>query len=541
MTTAPRRSVGDWEQMLLEMGDAYQRGFNYHGNDEFEYVWLPLENDDDMIQLAQALRNRDQSIFQIFLEVFSGFTERGAHLLAEGFCQANVKHVRVRSVECGDDSDAVAMVVRILYMEGNQPYIDTFSSRIDFELNCLKLQRNEIGFSTCSVWLYFLDGCDGVIFGNSLCGNSSLKHLCFTMFGHEDETALVTTKSARAIAKGIQLSDIQKLIFHFDKDDNNGNFVRVLCQQGIKASGRLFEVTGRVSHESELANVLSSLTALSIEQESIWNVFKETRVPLNVGLFNEGLRQTSSLVSLTLSNCVVGVEGMKNLSLALQDNRSVQILKLPRNHISDEGIIEFVRNWRDDSGLVSLQLNHNDIGPVGLQHLLPGVANHRAVYDLGLCVCRSIGLLGLQLIGNEMHNMTLKKLDVSYCLPVQMGKREESEDVIQAYAMAQAKTRQCVVEGMKTDFYLCDLELSRNDGLFDDVLSEIGFYLDLNRCGRHLLANGCVLPPTIWCYILANCSTPKYFTRRHSLTFYFLLEQPMLLSGFNGMNRKRPR
>jgi hypothetical protein len=263
-------------------------------------------------------------------------------------------------------------------------------------------------------------------------------------------------------------------------------------------------------------------------------------VPLNIGLFNEGLRQTSSLVSLKLSNCVVGVEGMKNVSLALRGNRSIRILSFPHNYISDEGVMEFVRNWRDDSRLRSLQLDYNDFGPEGLRQLLPAVANHRAMHELTLRQCHNVGLLGLQLIGNEMHNMTLSGLNFSFCFEAKVLTGEESEDAIEAYELEQAKTRQCVVDGLKSNFYLRAMPLD-NDGFFDNVTSEIWFYLYLNCCGRKILANGCALPPTFWCYVLAKCSWQRYQTHSHSLIFYFLLEQPMLFSGFSGMNRKRSR
>jgi hypothetical protein len=140
-----------------------------------------------------------------------------------------------------------------------------------------------------------------------------------------------------------------------------------------------------------------------------------------------------------------------------------------------------------------------------------------------------------------MHNMTLRWLDISQCFEAKELTDEESDDAIEAYELEKAKTRRCVVDGLKSNFYLCDLRFHDNDDLFDDVSDEFRFYMDLNRCGRHILANGCGLPPTVWCHILAKCSSRKHFAHRHSLTFYFLVEQPMLLSGYSGMNRKRSR
>lgn len=225
----------------MEMDEAYA---NYDCNDEdCYYMWLPLENDDDALPLAQALQGATltkiilEGAFELFLEVLPGFTERGAHVLAEGIRLAKVQHIRFKADS--DDNEHDVAVVLTLYREGNQPrFIETQDCKqsVSFALECEMLRQNDKNYTSCYIHLSCIDP---FVLANAMQGNTGLKYLSLRG-GRED----LTEEAAHALATAIRCSKVNQLSFgHFQGDDND-ELVRIICDSGIKQSGRLFDVFG---------------------------------------------------------------------------------------------------------------------------------------------------------------------------------------------------------------------------------------------------------------------------------------------------------
>lgn len=449
------------------------------------------------------------------------FTEHGAHVLAQGLRQSNVGLIFLR-INWGFQAVAES-ISRILYLEGNRPLIATDSYSLNLTFDCLRLQQNDIRLTHYKLRL----GSDDIsLFGNALRENTVLQCLEIRGWRARGEPDF-TVDEARALAEGICLSQVKELSL-YDGEFNN-DFLRIIFEYGIRASGRMFDVSARLEDSSTLACIQSSVTTLCLHRT-------ESNSPsLNIDALSQFLGDSSSLTCLKLWYCELGDEGMRILAQGLHRNRSIRRLGLTNNGIGDDGLVSLVQAWPDDSPIVSLELGRNRFGDAGLRELLLAIARHRHGWEeLSIFQCTNLTQLGLQLIAHEMPHMTLKILDISQCfLKKRFSATEKAAQM--AWEEAAANNWQSVLDGIRSNCHLHCFNVFGNY-LSGTTLQKMRLYTTLNRHGRQLLSNR-DNPSTIWCNILAKCWKDPEF--HHSMIFFFLIEQPQLVPPSGGAKRTK--
>jgi hypothetical protein len=93
-------------------------------------------------------------------------------------------------------------------------------------------------------------------------------------------------------------------------------------------------------------------------------------------LLGEGLRNHPSVRTLVLSNMGLGDTGVGHIALALQENLSVQLLDLSRNHVGPAGaaLCRTGLLMRNTHGhLARLELAHNPIGRHGAKRIMQAI------------------------------------------------------------------------------------------------------------------------------------------------------------------------
>lgn len=101
------------------------------------------------------------------------------------------------------------------------------------------------------------------------------------------------------MAKGIRFSQVTEICVEDYKGDSNGDFLRILCEDGIMASGRTtFQIDGSIGDVAVFSSALAS-----IEMLEIWSEFPVRGFKIEgIDMLSQSLAGTSSLQILALSD-----------------------------------------------------------------------------------------------------------------------------------------------------------------------------------------------------------------------------------------------
>lgn len=360
--------------------------------------------------------------------------------------------------------------------------------------------------------------CFGVDFGDKealhlsrlLAGNNTLRTIRLRI------QPKLTVRGAEALARAIVRSSITKLhVF---------GTVRTVAGQQVAAA------LGQHSREHFGPNRFS-------DGHPIW----EFANPQVIRALLLGISQSVTIQELIISYYVsyppgyLSTSNMQDIALLLSHNRSIKSLNLGFNLMSDDDVTTFVQLWRHDSSLREIHLKLNRIGAAGAVQLLQVLAASPCMMQkMDLSFNFGIGYHGLQRIGEEvLPQLRLKELKLCGCVhlwdnvhiiaegEVASIPSNEQADII----MARDKAARALINGIRENVYLQTLDV-RNNHLSEHVLEEIGFYCELNKSGRYLLAmeeENTGVAPGVWCHVLAKCRDDVNFL------YYFLREQPNLV------------
>ena len=90
------------------------------------------------------------------------------------------------------------------------------------------------------------------------------------------------------------------------------------------------------------------------------------------------------MIKLSIENNCIGNEGLKAISIALQECRGIQEIYLYNNEIDDEPIEDFTNLLANQADLYLLALEFNRIGYKGLAFILNALTGHQKLERLFL-------------------------------------------------------------------------------------------------------------------------------------------------------------
>lgn len=231
-----------------------------------------------------------------------------------------------------------------------------------------------------------------------------------------------------------------------------------------------------------------------------------------------------------IGNKSIGYEGLKQLGEDLAhvtleelylDSCVDTVAKTSPTGAQSEACQALAHGLRRNNVLKDLDLANNGIDSMGAQLLIQAIAYHPSLIKLSLAGNPEMGYTGLQLIAQELPRLRLEGLKLGGCV----NSSTATDALIK-------KTGQALLEGVKENVYLLELDLEQAD-LSDDCLDEIDFYLEVNNSGRNLIHKSDTFAPTLWCHILANADEEV------GHIYYFLREQPWLVRPTGNRPQKR--
>ncbi len=453
-------------------------------------------------------------VLTIVLKGKTDFTKTGASKLAKRLCALDerpIVHVRIASRYM--DFKFVQKVVKIIYLEGNKPELYVFDSYHErpetFNNLCRQLQQNH---QSLKEYTYkSLGNAASIQFGMSLHGNTVLQKLTLQDF---------TLGQARALPAGISNSAMTTLVINNLSFD--GCKLGIICQFGIRASGRLWNLTISAPAEMlktiELAEIAPCLQSLTLENVNMGLPSDQSQFQI----LCEGLGgHTSNLLGLTLQQCRMDDGAMTILANGLHNLRSMKTLNVADNRIGDNSIAAFVDNWPEDSELEVLDLGYNLITSDGLQRLMTALPNRRAMKTLNL-MRNAFGCDGVEIIGNHLPNLNLREIMIGEVSMVDQAARTQAMN--------------SCLRGIHANYFLRHLDIRGYSLPQLEFKDEITLFTELNKYGRRLLIADNV-PPALWCLILAKARIEREFSL--SMIFYFLVEQPPLVNERQGGKRRK--
>ncbi|CAM4793083.1 unnamed protein product [Rotaria magnacalcarata] len=115
-----------------------------------------------------------------------------------------------------------------------------------------------------------------------------------------------------------------------------------------------------------------------------------------------------TLTTLNLERNNIGAEGAQHLAQALHNNTALTILNLQFNNIDDEAVRHLAQELHKHTTLTTLNLGGNDIGAEGAQHLAEALHSNTTLRALGL-EWNNIGAEGAQHLAQALHNNTVRQ------------------------------------------------------------------------------------------------------------------------------------
>ena len=189
----------------------------------------------------------------------------------------------------------------------------------------------------------------------------------------------------------------RKLLFAAEtSEENNRWYLYLLCKnseltylrklqvtKGIPAPGVLRFLRQPLITKLNLDNVplpLDALVALSaplrIHECVVHLSLRYAELDdLSLHTICESLKTNSAIEVLDLEGNQITADGMKKLAVVLEKNPKLKSINLRRNGIGDEGAKHLARVLQTGvhPGLTTLQLDYNQIGPVGAESLAQGL------------------------------------------------------------------------------------------------------------------------------------------------------------------------
>ncbi len=442
-------------------------------------------NDGSAFLLAGSLLMGNKNLHSLTFHTGMEMTALGARALGKAIRKSKIMELHLHD----DDGEGVPSCgVRTLYMEAIKTVRDLC---MGFELINKDAQR----------------------IGKALRTNKTLQRLSVVL-------EHVTEPGARVLAEGIQSSRISDLRIQGATPE----VVKVLLSRGVESSATIKHLHFSIdSGDDALSKIVPSLHALHIEE------FVD--VDAGIQLLCDGLRKSTQLMKLEFGSvCPLNDQHMEMLSAAIQGIETLKVLTIVSDSFGEKGVASLVASWENGSHLEELRLHDNNIGVAGMQLLLKASSTHLHLKTLDLNSSHDIGFAGLTKIAMDLHKSKLSMFEV-------MAGQQEQDATDAASVKARKGARktasQALVQAMKSNFYLEQFNLSYID-ITPAATVEMNFYLKLNRSGRRLLMEE-GLQTSIWCHALA------LWRNDPSQMFYFLREQPTLMSSFKSTTGKRRR
>jgi hypothetical protein len=447
----------------------------------------------------------------------AGVSEKDAHSLATDVAQSKLTTLAVMGAATKHSE-----VMRILYQNGVKESktiksLSVVASLGDIEafvdvlstLHCLKLWSNSIESEIADR------------LGVGMANNTTLKELsiCFDNQSFKSVEPLLLSLAQREdpleklVLRGTSFSDFPL------EPENHDSLLR--CMNYVIAAGkapRELEIVSCDAPERDWVQMGQCLAkSTSLISLSIVN---STLRPASIQSLSDGLRYTTSIERLRLCRNKLGNDGVRMLSLGLVENQSVTTLQLVHNEVGDDSISNLSRLLKKDGRIQDLNLTKNDIGTQGAMQLMKLVSSHMSLHSLSLAENGNIGLEGLKLIGESIPSIKLRKLEISLRPFWEMTCSLNRHVAPGAKELREAAGR-ALVNGVESNYHIHELSVSWVDvpPKFKNV---IRFYTDLNKCGRHLVAEERAMSPTIWCPVMAKCGDA-------SLIYYLFQQNPELV------------
>jgi hypothetical protein len=240
---------------------------------------------------------------------------------------------------------------------------------------------------------------DITLLGQSLVDNTHLEWLTVDM-SFESQRLIHAEK---ALSKGLAQSRVETL---------------GLVRPSLRLQKLLLDGSHHNNQTEEDAGLPLSLKSLDLFCARINTRLLAKRLLLHSPLSSDQLHKCYQLASLTLANCSLDNMDMLTLSLALADNRWLLSLQLDNNGIGDIGLLYFCQHWKNDSPLEEVNLGQNKIGTRGALHLLQVSDQHPSMQTLGLGGNNQVGSQGLEQIAHLLRQSRLCTLKVNNCVPV---------------------------------------------------------------------------------------------------------------------------
>jgi hypothetical protein len=347
---------------------------------------------------------------------------------------------------------------------------------------------------------------DAKVLGEALVGNSTLETL--------EIVVQMTSRGASLLADGIRRSQIVCLhLWHCRWAPFPDEIMQVLYDgaRDAPALQNLFTAPPGMRSTAALATCLPHLQSLTVTSDE-----------MDIPTFSQGLRSASrlSILKIFSQQFHLTARDMMILSSGMSCLSSLTALTIGGNLTCEEGdAVHAEISYRRFSFRSSDVAN---VRGTAAEQLMLSVSNLPNFVHLDLSHCYDIKCMGQTMLGLQLPNVRFKEL-VLERLFVLMPLDMKQDDRIRLNACA----GQAFVIGLRTNFYLKVLTCNCIDPL---QRVEVDFYLQLNKSGRYLLhlENGAA--PGLWCHVLAKCRLLCDLPTKIGVMYYFLREQPMLLS-----------
>ena len=126
-----------------------------------------------------------------------------------------------------------------------------------------------------------------------------------------------------------------------------------------------------------------------------------------------GLKLDNQIKELDLSNCQLSTEGIKQLSLSLQNNSALRELNISRNHIDVESSSYLALFLKSNKNIAVLNLSYNGISEEAISHIANALEKHKGIKILNVANNELGEEGGIRLSSILEHNNAILALDAS--------------------------------------------------------------------------------------------------------------------------------
>jgi hypothetical protein len=125
------------------------------------------------------------------------------------------------------------------------------------------------------------------------------------------------------------------------------------------------------------------------------------------------LKLDNQINELNLSNCQLSTEGIKQLSLALQDNSALRELNISKNHVNVESSSYLALFLKSNKNIAVLNLSYNGISEEAVSHIVNALEKHQGIKILNVANNELGEEGGIRLSSILEHNNSILALDAS--------------------------------------------------------------------------------------------------------------------------------